>query len=221
MNFPDGLVPMGWLVAGHVIYWPLLVYAAVRSPWRRLRDGESMHVLLGTTVAMMLLWTMKAGFSAGINLHLLGATLATLMFGWPLAVLSMSLVVLGTAINDSAGWQVFAINGLLLAVLPVSVSYGLFRLVDRRLPNHLFVYIFLSAFFGAAIAIGTVGIASTAVLGVAGVYAFDYLLDNYLRYYPLLMFPEAFLTGMLITVFVVYRPKWVTTFDDDRYLKNQ
>jgi uncharacterized membrane protein len=220
MNFPDGLVPIGWVVASHVIYWPLLVLVLVRAPWARLRDGHAMHVLLGTTVGVMLVWTMKAGFAAGLNLHLLGATLVTLMFGWSFAAVSISLVVLGIAINDGAGWQVFAINALLLGLLPVSVSYGLYRLVDRRLPNHLFVYIFLNAFFGAAIAIAAVGFTSTAVLGLAGAYTLEYLLDNYLRYYPLLMFPEAFLTGMLITVFVVYRPAWVSTFDDERYLKN-
>jgi uncharacterized membrane protein len=29
---------------------------------------------------------------------------------------------------------------------------------------------------------------------------------------------EAFTSGALITVLVVYRPQWVTTFDDRRYL---
>jgi uncharacterized membrane protein len=29
---------------------------------------------------------------------------------------------------------------------------------------------------------------------------------------------EAFATGMLITVMVVYKPQWVATFDDRRYL---
>jgi uncharacterized membrane protein len=35
------------------------------------------------------------------------------------------------------------------------------------------------------------------------------------------MFPEAFVTGMLITIFVVYHPDWVKTFDDDRYIKGK
>jgi uncharacterized membrane protein len=29
---------------------------------------------------------------------------------------------------------------------------------------------------------------------------------------------EAFSTGMLITVIVVYKPAWIATFDDRRYL---
>ena len=33
-----------------------------------------------------------------------------------------------------------------------------------------------------------------------------------------LAFGEATLTGMLLTLAVAYRPQWVTTFDDARYL---
>jgi uncharacterized membrane protein len=31
----------------------------------------------------------------------------------------------------------------------------------------------------------------------------------------------ATLTGMLITLLVVYRPSWVATFDDRRYLRDK
>jgi uncharacterized membrane protein len=34
----------------------------------------------------------------------------------------------------------------------------------------------------------------------------------------MLGFGEAFLTGALVTLFVVYRHDWVSTFDDSRYL---
>ncbi|WP_354684875.1 hypothetical protein [Cupriavidus necator] len=36
----------------------------------------------------------------------------------------------------------------------------------------------------------------------------------------ILAFGEAFLTGMLVAVFVVYRPQWVVTFRDEEYLKS-
>ena len=34
-----------------------------------------------------------------------------------------------------------------------------------------------------------------------------------------LAFGEAFLSGMLVAVFVVYRPQWVLTFLDEDYLR--
>ena len=55
-------------------------------------------------------------------------------------------------------------------------------------------------------------------LGVSGAYSFEYLLDEYLPYFILLGFSEAWLSGMVITLFVIYRPEWVMTFDDSRYL---
>jgi uncharacterized membrane protein len=34
----------------------------------------------------------------------------------------------------------------------------------------------------------------------------------------LILFPEAFATGACMTLAVVYRPAWVVSFDDRRYL---
>lgn len=220
MNFPDGLLPLPWLWLGHLLYWPLLWHALRGAPWPRMRQGESLHVLLGATVAVLLVWTLQAGFAQGLSLHLLGATLLTLMFGWRFAFLALSVVLLGTTANGMGGWLVFPLNGLLLVAAPVLISQGIFRFADRKLPNHFFIYIFLCAFFGAAAAMGTVGVLSTAVLQLSGVYTFEYINYNYLRYFPLLMFPEAFITGMVMTLLVVYYPRWVSTFDDARYLKN-
>jgi uncharacterized membrane protein len=33
-----------------------------------------------------------------------------------------------------------------------------------------------------------------------------------------MMFAEAFFSGMLITGMILFRPEWVMTFDDKRYL---
>lgn len=209
-----------WLWLGHLLFWPLLWRAVRTAPWYHLRDAGSLHVLLGAVVAVLLVWTLQAGFAQGMNLHLLGATLLTLMFGWQFALLCMSVVLLGITLNGGGGWIVFPVNALLLGAVPVLVSHGIFRFADRKLPNHFFIYIFLCAFFGAAISMGAVGIASSFVLHVSGVYTFEYINYNYLRYFPLLMFPEAFITGMIMTLLVVYYPRCVSTFDDARYLRN-
>jgi uncharacterized membrane protein len=39
-----------------------------------------------------------------------------------------------------------------------------------------------------------------------------------LPFYFLMDWAEAFATGMMVTLMVVYRPEWVATFDDARYL---
>jgi uncharacterized membrane protein len=51
-----------------------------------------------------------------------------------------------------------------------------------------------------------------------GAYPINYLLEEYPPYFLLISFSEAFITGMLITMMVIYKPEWVATFDDKHYL---
>ena len=50
------------------------------------------------------------------------------------------------------------------------------------------------------------------------VYSFDEIVQSYLPFLPLFLFPEGFLNGMLITVFIGIRPHWLKTFDEESYL---
>ena len=52
-------------------------------------------------------------------------------------------------------------------------------------------------------------------------YTIDYLRWEYLPYVGLLGFAEAWLSGMMVTIFVIYRPSWISTFNDTRYLGSQ
>jgi uncharacterized membrane protein len=53
---------------------------------------------------------------------------------------------------------------------------------------------------------------------MVGAYEWDYLSSEYFPYFLLLGFSEAWLSGMMMTLFVVYRPQWVVSFDDSVYL---
>lgn len=221
MNFPDGLLPPSWQWLAHLLFVAVLGGAVYRAPWRRLRDNDQLHLFLGLCVALMLLWSIKTGIKPGLNFHLLGATVFTLMFGPWLAIVGLGVVLLGVTFYGLSGWGSFSVNGLLMGVLPVTASYIVYRLVDSRLPNHFFVYIFLNAFIGAAIAMALTGLAATGLLALAGAYTADYLSSNYLPYFLLMGWSEALLSGMMLTLLVVYRPQWVATFDDARYIRNK
>lgn len=221
MNFPDGLFPTAWQWAAWVPLLPAALEVARRAPWRRLAEGSTSHVWFGAIVALSLLWTLQAGVRPGLTLHLLGATALTLMFGFRLAFLGLLAVLAITTLKGGAGWQAFALNGLLGALLPCAVAAAVLALVERLLPRHLFVYLFVAAFANAALTLAVTALASAAVLWLAAVYEGRVLLDDYLPYWLLVGFSEAWLTGALITLFVVYLPSWVSTFDDERYLKEQ
>lgn len=221
MNLSHDILPTAWLWGGTLVCLLAMGPALWLAPWSRLRENEYSHVFFGACVMLLVLWTMNARSIEGIEYHYLGATLLTLMFGWQLALAAMALVLLGTVAGGGSDWQAFPINLFIMGVVPVVASQGIFYLVDRRLPNHFMTYIFLGAFFGAGVALASTIVTASVVLTWSGAYPFGQLLKDYLPFAPLMVLPEAVITGMAVTAMVGLRPAWVSTFDDDRYLRGK
>ncbi|HKJ70552.1 MAG TPA: energy-coupling factor ABC transporter permease [Gammaproteobacteria bacterium] len=224
MNFPDGLLPTDWAIAAHFLLAPLLVGLFRATPWTHLRRRpDVLGVFLLFLGGVVFLWTARAGLpqNPGLNLHLLGATVLTLAFGWPLALLGMLLALLAVTGLGLSGWHAFSLNALVMVVVPVAVAAVIHEVVHRKLPNHPFIYIFVSAFLGGALTMAGLALASSGVLLASGTYGFDELVREYLRYIPLLMFPEAFVSGGILAILVVYKPEWVATFDDETYIQGK
>lgn len=210
-----------WYWAAWVVWVLLFAHSLLRAPWGRLRDSEQLNVWLGMVVLLTLVWSLKAGVKPGLTLHLLGATVFTLSFGPFLAFVGLSIVTLGVTLNGAAGVFSYAANALLLGGVGVGLSQVLYRIFSSMLPRHFFVYIFVNGFLGAALTIIGVGFAATVLMAVVGAYEWDYLFSEYFPYFLLLAFSEAWLSGMLMTLFVVYRPHWVASFDDSSYLADK
>lgn len=218
MNFPDHLLPDAMVWTADVLAAILLTLAAWTAPWRRLVRQGVLNVWLGVCVGLMLLWSIKTGIRPGLNFHLLGATLMTLMFGARLAMVAIAVVLAGVTLAGMAGWGTLGLNWLVAGVIPVGLSYLLYATVDRKLPNHLFVYIFVNAFIGGGITVAVTGLISTLLLAWSGVYPGHYLAEHYLPYFLLMGWSEAMLTGMAVTLMTAFRPAWLATFSDARYL---
>ncbi len=212
----------GWLSAvSWVILAVVLRHAMAGVAWRKLADDGLLHPYFATTVIVMVAWTLKAGVEVGLGFHFIGATLLTLMFGWRLALVATLVALLGSYISLGGELQVFAANLLLKGAVPVLVSHALLCLAQRRLPHHIFVYIFVNGFFGAALAVLAQAAGVSLVLVTTGAYDGAYLVSDYLAFTPLMMFGEAWITGMLVAIFVSYRPELLSTFDDRSYLTNK
>ncbi|MBV8049496.1 MAG: energy-coupling factor ABC transporter permease [Paludibacterium sp.] len=219
MNFPAGLFPLPFLLVLDFATLAALCVAAWRFPWRQLTAAQ-INAWLGACVAAMVLWTLKYDARPGLSYHLLGMTVLTLMMGPALAMLAAALVIAVACLMAGGAWQPLGLDWLTSGVLPVALTWASLRLIQRRLPCNYFVYLFLNAFLTGGLAMAAAGLAGVAVLGAFGVYAWDGLLSEALPYYLLLAWSEAFLTGLLMAILIVYRPRWVASFDDARYLKN-
>jgi uncharacterized membrane protein len=221
MNFTVAGFPASWLWACGGLLAAFAVDVALHARWRSLLDTTRLNLWLGTIVALMVLWSIHAGLRPGLDFHLLGASACALMFGARLGLTAIGAVVLGSAAAGSLEWASLPLNLLIMGATPVLVSTAVLRAVERWLPSHFFVYIFGVAFFGAAAAMVASGCVACALLALSGRFTPEFLLSEYLPWYLLMAWAEAFLTGAAITLMVVYRPGWVITFDDRRYLRDQ
>ena len=222
LHIPAALMPafVLWLLNASFVLF--LLYATSKIAFKSfLEDVAGQHVYFGAMVMLFLLWGVKAGVSPGLGFHHLGATLFTLMFGWPLAIIGLSIIMLASVLLQHNELVSIGANGVLSIIIPVMISYGVLKLSQRLLPDNFFIYIFVVAFFGAGIAVAASRLFSIVLLALVDAYPLDKLIEESLLYTPLFMFPEMFVTGMLVSIFVVYKPGWVVTFDDERYIKGK
>jgi uncharacterized membrane protein len=215
------LLPDLWHWIAAIVYALLLFAAVRRASWQTMKDESQLHVFLGTCVLLMPLWLIKAPILPGLDYHYLGATLMTLMFGWRLAIVGMSVVLAGAVLNGNLDWASYPLNTLVMGAVPVAVSHAILRAVERWLPPNYFIYVFAAAYGGAALALTGAVLTAVAALWLGGVYSFTQIADKYFPLIVLLVVPEAFITGIVIALLVALRPQWVSTFDDNRYLKGR
>jgi uncharacterized membrane protein len=214
---PASFYLVGWLGLAWLAWLWLM-----SGDWRRLAEPSRLNLFLAATVAVLALWQIRTGIKPGLSFHFYGVAALTLMFGFWRATFAGALILLANAAFGRGSWNALGFDVLLAAALPAAVSWGLFRLLERRLPNHFFIYVLGNGFFGAALSVAAIGLATTALMALAGAYSLEYLLSHYTPYATLLIgWAEAFTTGMAITMMAVYRPAWLETFDDARYIRNK
>lgn len=215
-----------------VVFAPwMLILAAVISlgvvgralwvfPWQRLVGDRSLqHRLLGATVFVMLMWQLRAQAVDWLTLHFVFTVFLTLVFTAPLALLANGLINLAMVLIGKTAWPLLGMNVLVTGVIPVLVSVFIWRLVDRRMPDNLFIFLFVCGFFGSALATLISGVCA---IGMVWLGSNDpevlRLVGEYALFLPLLLPSEAFVTGTMLSLLLVYHPHWVLTFDSHRYI---
>jgi uncharacterized membrane protein len=188
--------------------------AATMAPWRGLARSPVQSVWLAALVLLPLLWSAKSALPGGPVLQLSGAPLLVLMLGWPLTVLTLVPVaalaawVANASAPEALVW--LAWNGIVPATAALLMGLG----TRRWLPRHLFVYILARGFAATALAMTAAGALEVWRLPLpAGTDAESLLLAHWL-----IGWGEAFSTGALTAIFVAFRPQWLSSYTDRRYL---
>lgn len=220
MNFDATLFPLSLLVAFSLPTGLWLGWALYRTAWRELLTTALWHRWAGGALLIALLWRLHGPLGMGLDLHLLGSTLATLSYGLPLGSLCVALgATIATATAEHGSWAALPLNLLTEGLLPALITLGVRQLSARYLPPNYFIFLFIDTCLSAAVGVIAVGMAGTALMARFGELPLGWLLDNYLPYYILLAFSEAWLTGAAIALMVVWLPGWVASFDDRVYLR--
>ena len=215
MNLTMALVPTTWTLIADALL--ILVFFLIFYTFPRQWFNQFYNIFLAACVGLMVLWSMKAGIRDGMGYHFLGATLMTLMFGWQLAILGMAIEVLALVIMDVVQWQVFAVNVFLMGVIPVMISSFILNLVERIENNHFLIYFFVAVFANAAITVAASVYIASMFMVAGGAYSYEFISYEYIPYIFLMIYPEAFLTGLIMVILIVNFPQWVRTFDDNKY----
>ncbi len=180
---------------------------------------ERLHLVLGSAVALAVLWSVSARVDPGVSVHVLGTPLVTLLLGWRLAVVAAALAELALVLFGTSAPGAAPLSWMLSAALPAAVSYAVARVARFRLPRNPFIFIFVCGFFGAAASLLATWLAAAALLGVTGQPLPSGDGASLWGFLPLVLFPEAFINGALASMFVVYRPEWVRLYDERFYVR--
>jgi uncharacterized membrane protein len=196
-----------------------LAFALHGAPWKAwLADPERQWVWFGSMALLLIVWAMKAGITPGLSVRFLLMSALTLLHGWHLAVVAGALVLLVFSLLGLAEWREFGANLLCLAVVPALFTAWLHEQVHARLPHNYFIYFFVTTCLGSAIAFCLAGLVRVALMATSGTLESAHVGPEFFAILPLMSFGEAVANGTLVAMAVIYRPRWVMSFDDRLYL---
>lgn len=200
----------------------VLLLIVMSINWALFRQSALLqHLSLGGIAVLSFIWSLSAKLEFGLSIHFLGVTALTLMLGLRHTLVAGALLVGLNQFISEYPINLISARYISHIVVPAALTYVVYAYIYHRLPRHPFVYIFINAFLAGALAIGATHLTHAMWAWATGYLSWHNIWQNYLQITPLVMFPEALLNGMAVTLMVVYKPDWLKTFSDAVYLDHQ
>ncbi|HTJ92267.1 MAG TPA: energy-coupling factor ABC transporter permease [Pararobbsia sp.] len=220
MGFIYATLPLAWIVGGWLAAAGLLAYAVWTRPLRKLRHDTQQHLWLATVVTLSVLWAIDEWFGDGPTFHLLGAALMVTLFDWALALIGTYVMIGLSALMLDAPPDTLGLTLLALGAVPVLVALALQRLLSASLPRHRAVFVLGHGFVAPALSLIAAALAGVLLhAALAGEWqGFPVDFWNQVLW---VAGGEAWFSGTLTAILAIYKPAWVTTYDDHRYHLDQ
>lgn len=219
-NHIAGISNMIWLGLAVAIF----LGALYLSPPRAFTAPPLAWLAPAAIIFLAIVWNISpnlpgqpSGKFYGLIFHFYGASLLTAMFGpaialtvlFPVAFLGVCLI---QGSYDSASQHY-----LMVCVLPTLFAYLSIRMIERIIPKHLFVLILGNGYVAAFMSVifsGTFLLLIRILLGESS----QLDLEGWLLGLIIIAFMEGSLSGMLLAIFLIFRPQWVSTYNEDAYM---
>ena len=207
------------LISGWLIYLLALAIALRYAPYKALAaDPRKQHFVFAASLVLTLFWLLEIEVTSGCTIHPLLVTATVLIIGWSLTLLTASASLILTAALGQSDWAAFPINALFTFVIPATISWVILNLITSLRFKNLFIYMLGAGFAGAAVAVAATSLFAMLLFSLLESPLLPELEISSLPLILLIMFPEAFINGTLVTAMTVFFPDLVKTFDDHHYL---
>lgn len=221
MTIAADLIPP-WL---SVTLWLCLIacclLAAWSANWSALRAAPHYsHLIFGGTLCSLVLWMISVTTIDGLWLHFLGVTSLTLLLGWRFAILAGTAAVVAHTLLIGQPLSATSCAWLLTVAVPATVSRWLVYRLRKFRSRNLFIYMLGAGFGGGLLAVMAVAGVAVMLLWLCGQ---DAWVATAIANWPLIflvLFPEGFINGMIVTTLAVFYPHLLKTFDDRYYLED-
>lgn len=194
------------------------------SPPRAFATPPLALLAPATILFLVIVWNISpslpgqaSGKFYGLIFHFYGASLLTALFG-PAIALSILFPVAFLGIYAIQGnYEATSQHYLMVCVLPTIFAYLSIQIIQRFIPKHLFVLILGNGYVAAFMSVilsGTFLLIAKFLLGESN----QPDLEGWLLGLIIIAFMEGSLSGMLLAILLIFRPHWVSTYNEEAYM---
>lgn len=213
---------MWWILVASCI----ALFALYKTPARLFLQRPLNYLSIPAVLLLSLAWNLRAELPNAattgwidLSFHFFGSSLLVAMFGlWP-AIVMLFFVALFGIFMLSGNLAEAAAHYIFVGVLPACVAYLVIDMIHRFMPKHLFILIlgngYIAAFSGTFVC-GMLIYALQQMFGLQSLSTVDPV--GWIMALIILSFSEGSMAGMLLAIFLIYRPAWVPTYDETFYL---
>ena len=212
---------MIWLGIAVVIF----LVALYKSPPKIFTKPPLSFLALAAIAFLVVAWNVSPtlpgqapGKFYGLIFHFYGAALLTAMFG-PAIALSILFPVAFLGIFAFQGNYIEASHHyLMVCVLPTFFAYISIQMIQKYVPKHLFVLILGNGYVAAFVSVILSGITILLAKILFGEASVHIDLEGWVLGLIIIAFMEGSLSGMLLAIFLIFRPNWVSTYNEEVYM---